>query len=235
MTDRPLAVSVLCGLCLLLLPRLGHTAQATMTVSPFDALTRVAGVTWDDADTVLLSGLPVSVRPFQANDTVSSLAQRFMRAQPQLRRMLVAGGGLLLSGMVGPHHLVIQLQVAGTGAGGFATILDTSLPPRHDNAATGNELNGLLSGAIRVFAAQQTTIDVTVRQTIHWMDTPFATMAPHLDNRLQRLGWQPWRQPSLPGDHAAWQLQGDVLMLLPDPVTQGSLVYQLRHQYRGQP
>lgn len=241
MTDRQFAVSLLCGLCLLLGSRLGHATQHMASTASFSALTRVDGVTWGDVDTVWLSGLAVPVRPFQADGTLSSLAQRFIQAQPQLRRMLVAGGSLLLSGMDGPHHLAIQLQRSGSGVIGFATMLDTAWLAQRDSSSdlvAGNEIVGLPSGAVRVFALQQASGAGSVRQTIHWMDASPAILAPQFDSRLQRQGWQPWRNPAspdVPDSHRTWQLHGDVLMLLPDPATQGSLLYQLRHEDREQP
>jgi len=201
-----------------------HAAQQWL-----HALGAVSGA-WQPVQALTWFGRPLWLRQFAMAQGLGEAAQQLTQATPALDRVLTGPDTLLLSGMAGRLHLVVQLQRTVQGVVGFASALDASpsiqatssyLPPDTvDTVLTWLPLDA------QIHAAQwRQSGGSHVRQFIHLVPQTPDQLRARLHAALTRQGWQETAAVT-GGRDAAWQRRADHLHLMADRSGQGSVIYQ---------
>jgi len=248
---RALAQSILASLALLPVPiahsvssddgtlsRQEHLPERADAQRWLHALDAVPGA-WQAVQTVTWFERPLWLRQFAMPHDLGEAAARITQAAPALDRVLTGPDMLLLSGMAGPLHLVVQLQRAAQGVTGFASVLDASPsvqslqgvqdaarhPPHPPNSAL-----PWLHPDTQIHAAQWRLPDGSrVRQSIHVVPQALDPLRARLQTVLARQGWQ--ETPAATGVRdVQWQRRGDRLHVMADRSGQGSVLYQIGTQ-----
>jgi len=196
---------------------LDHVAQQW-----FARLDAVAG-TWQAVETMTWFGRRLWLRQLALTQGMDEAAGQFTQAAPMLDRVMTGPDTLLLSGIAGSLHLVVQLQRSPHGLAGFASALEVSPSvPQAFGGASDPALDGLAQGT-QVHASQWRLPDGgQVRQRIH--------AVPQAPDRLRQrlrtaLAQQGWRETAAGAGDAQWQRGADVLLLMPERHGRGSLLY----------
>jgi len=198
-----------------------HTAQQWL-----HALGTTSG-TWQPVQTLTWFGRPLWLRQFAMTQGLGEAAQQLTRAAPALDRILTGPDTLLLSGMAGRLHFVVQLQRAAQGISGVASVLDASSPMRNTLQDSPDSALAGLHQDTRIHAAQWRLPDgLRVRQFIHVVPQMPDQLRARLHTVLARQGW--WETPiNMRGRDVTWQRHRDYIHLMADRGGQGSVLYQV--------
>jgi len=184
--------------------------------------------TWQPVQTLMWFGRPLWLRQFAMAQGLSEVAEQFTQTAPMLDRALTGPDTLLLSGMVGHLHLVVQLQRALQGVHGFASVLDTAPSIAQQVSADGaNPALAWLHQDTQVHAAQWLLPDGSrVRQVAHVIAQKPDQLHARLHAALARQGWQ--EVPAIMGKATVqWQRRADYLHIAADRSGYGSVLYQV--------
>jgi len=182
---------------------------------------------WQATQSLAWFGRPLWLRQFFIAQDLAQSTERITQIAPALTRVLTGPDMLLLSGIAGDLHLVVQLRRTAAGVSGLASALDISFSPQ---AASGDSSDLILTGLLQVspvHVSQWRLPDgIALRQSIYVVPQGLAQVGTHLRAVLAQQGWQ--EIPAITGEHGAqWQRRADRLHLMPAPDGQGSLLYQI--------
>jgi len=198
-----------------------HAAQQWL-----HALDAVSGA-WQPVQALTWFGRPLWLRQFAMTQGLSEAAQQLTQAAPALDRILAGPDTLLLSGMAGHLHLVVQLQRAAQGISGFASVLDASPSLQHASPDSPDSALVWLHQDTRIHAAQWQLPDgLRVRQSIHVAPQAPDQLRARLHTVLTRQGWRETLE-GMGGRDMTWQRRGDYIRLMADRSGQGSVLYQV--------
>jgi len=197
-----------------------HAAQQWL-----HALGAVSGA-WQPVQTLTWFGRPLWLRQFVMTQDLGEAAQQLTQAAPALDRILTGPNTLLLSGIVGSLHLVVQLQRTAQGLVGFASVLDASPSIQALSSYLPDAALGWLPLDTPMLAAQWWRPDGSrVRQFIHVVAQTPDQLRARLHTPLTRQGWQETLAVTGKRD-VAWQRREDHLYVMADRSGQGSVIYQ---------
>jgi len=185
---------------------------------------------WQAVQTLTWFGRPLWLRQFAMSQGLGEAAEYLTQATPALARVLIGPDALLLSGMAGHLHLVVQLQRAAQGVTGFASVLDATPSMQRIQDASPHPQDSVLPWLhpdMQVHAAQWRLPDGSrVRQSMHVVPQASGPLRARLHTALARQGWR--ETPAATGMHdVQWQRRGDRVHLMADRSGQGSVLYQI--------
>jgi len=202
-------------------PAHDHAAQQWL-----HALGAVPGA-WQPVQALTWFERPLWLRQFAMAQELGDAAQQLTQAAPALDRVLTGPDTLLLSGMAGHLHLVVQLQRAAQGISGFASVLDASPPRQNASPDSPDSALAWLPQATRIHAAQWRLPDgLRVRQSIHVSSQMPDPLRARLHTALTRQGWRE-TPTDTGGRDVTWQRHKDYIHLMADRGGQGSVLYQV--------
>lgn len=92
-------------------------------------------IEWSDSWQLRLNGQQLSVRPFSTSLTPEAAVRELARQYKELRRFLVGGGRVLMSGMREGEHLLAEIHGSAGGAQGYVSTLNTTRSSGSPNPA----------------------------------------------------------------------------------------------------
>jgi len=184
----------------------------------------VPGV-WQAVETVTWFGRPLWLRQVAFTQGMDEAARQLTQTAPMLDRVMTGPDMLLLSGVAGSLHLVVQLQRSPHGLAGFASALDVSPSVAEPLIGAADPALDWLAQDTQVHASQWRLPDGgQVRQVLHTVPQPPDQLRQRLHTALAQQGW---RETVAGLGGAQWQRGAEVLRLIPESSGRGSLLYHV--------
>ena len=203
-------------------------ASASLPDGGFGRMEKTEGFRWSATETQRISRMKLHTRRFLSDRALPDSARRLSQSGT-FTRMLLAPAMIQLSGIDANWHWVAHLEAAESGTAGYVSALEIS-PSAIARRVDGQEASGFLPADANVLLDHVSWPGgIGVAQQVLHVGSSRAQMLAYLQRRLRGEGWiTDALLASAAVGYSSWQRHGERLVLLPDALGDGSLLYHSR-------
>lgn len=189
------------------------------------------GWVWAEEQIANLSGIRVFQRELSAPSAPAEMARALSVRLPQLNRLMVLDGQILLSGLGEAHHWLARIE---RNAGGARAMISALALQMADQRSGSFDPAPYVPADARLrFSHAQTQDGQRITQALYESDRVSSVLTSLVERALSREGWQ--RQESLPGEGSrVWRRAQALLRVSVQERLPGSVLW-LQHQGAEKP
>ncbi|WP_353171115.1 hypothetical protein [Paracandidimonas soli] len=209
-------------------PPANALASARLLDGGFGRMEKTEGFRWSATETQRISHMRLHTRRFLSDRALPDSARRLSQSGT-FTRMLLAPAMIQLSGIDANWHWVAHLETAESGTAGYVSALEIS-PSAIPRKVDRRDASGFsLTDANALLDHVSWPGGIGIAQQVLHVGTSHAHMLAYLQRRLRGEGWVTDALLSSAADgYSSWQRHGERLVLLPDALGEGSLLYHSR-------
>ncbi|MEB2399203.1 MAG: hypothetical protein OZ927_06655 [Alcaligenaceae bacterium] len=192
------------------------------------------GLLWTSSQSMLLSGVPLRVRAFSYQGEPLRLAQLYAAKPAYFQRILVAGGGVVLSGLRNGEHWLAELHPAATGTSGRLSVMRVARGQPPDPGRPRPVFRWLPPQARPLFSLQDRPDAPPGKagaagQHVFSVAMSVTDLTAYLRRRLRSDGWVEEPAYAAVAGHSAWRRSSSRLALSSLPEAEGESSLYVHH------
>lgn len=213
---------VLCMLVLGAFPTVGH-AYAQHEFPEADRYFGSVGVDWDEAQAMVVDGVPLRITTFGSPRPALEVASLFSSGNTVFQRVLTMPGQLILSGLKDSWHWIAVLRDEGSGTRGYVSAMSSKVAAPEFPA-------WLQSADHTFFSISNTASDQASVQYVHQVSGSLENVQARIEGRLESMGWKRHSDPGRVGRNSQWSKDTEQLSIMLLPYAGGTLVSTQQQQ-----
>ncbi|HWL27347.1 MAG TPA: hypothetical protein VNQ97_00435 [Burkholderiaceae bacterium] len=204
---------------------IGSPAAESHPLAAGLAAMHIPDVSWQEQQSVNMSGIPIHVRPFSSTLDAIQLARALASETERFQQLTTLADTLLLSGLHANAHWLAKIDVSATGSRGYVSVLEAGAAmPVH--VGPGPDFRAWLpAGAAPLYRHRSISTGRVLEQHIYSLGGSTAVSMGYVRQQLRRQGWKD--DPSFAGlgSGSAWNRNGAELTIFASAQPQGSALY----------
>jgi hypothetical protein len=200
-------------------------AGQTYTLATRLAALHVPNVSWQEQQSVDMSGIAVHVRPFSSSLDAIQLARSLASETGRFQRLTTLADTLLLSGLQTDAHWIAKIDVSTTGSSGYVSVLASGAASSVHAGPSLDVHAWLPVDAAALYRHRSTANGRSLSQYIYSVGDSAAASMAYVRQQLRRQGWKDDPAFAGVGSGSAWSRKGSTLAVFASARPQGTALY----------